>query len=113
MPTIDRYTKAVLTIIAIALLVIATKPVREAFGITFIALRPEQAEAQTSAGCPAVSALQIDRTWKLLATPVGVGGGWAIFEGKDGVLWAVNISQLLEKHKAGGRNCVFTRIERN
>ncbi|MDO8476744.1 MAG: hypothetical protein Q7W02_11270 [Candidatus Rokubacteria bacterium] len=109
MLTADRYTKAVLTFIAMALVVIAIAPIRAAFWNTSTALFASRVEAQTSARCPSVSAVAIDKTWRL----VGAVQSHLFFEAKDSVLWAVNYGGLLGDLKAGQPNCVVTKIERN
>jgi hypothetical protein len=73
--TIDRYTKAVLTVIAVALVVIAARPYFSAPGWPD-ALRLAPAQAQTSAAREAT----IPKTWGKFLT---YGGGNLLLEGPD------------------------------
>jgi hypothetical protein len=110
MLTTDRYTKAVLTVIAIASILVTANLFSESLRLPITALSVKQAEAQTSADCPAVSPIKIERQWRLITTAMGVGGGFAIFEAKDGVLWGIDISKLMEMR--GKVKCIAVKIER-
>jgi hypothetical protein len=74
--TIDRYTKAVLTVIAVALVVIAVRPYFSGSAVTS-ALQVTPAQAQTSA----VREATIPKAWG--GRYIGYGGGNLLLEGPD------------------------------
>src|SRR2546430_16442173 len=74
--TIDRYTKAVLTVIAVALVVIAVRPYFSGSAVTS-ALQVAPAQAQTSA----VREATIPKAWG--GNYIGYGGGHPLPEGPD------------------------------
>jgi hypothetical protein len=81
--TIDRYTKAVLTVIAVALVVIAARPMLPELGWPD-ALRLAPAQAQSMAAREAT----IPKTWGKFHS---YGGGNLLLEGSDKSLRVVDL----------------------
>ena len=74
----DRYTKAVLTVIALALAVMAVRPWLPASGL-LAALRPESAQAQTSAAKYEVT---VPKAW---GKYIAYSNNNLLLEGPDGM----------------------------